>query len=241
MNRGYFQLINSMKKGGSTLNTGLYAVYKASSNANDELGLYNGTAQGGLTYGTGKSGNAFVFNGTDAYVSLPNNSLNFTDDFSVSLWHYVQLTSNQMTLINSHDYNGSIQSGWVFNLKGSTSELIFEVYTGSGSSTSRYSVNFNTSTYNGQWVNIVLTRKKSTATTIYVNGSVVSGTYLNGTSANDPTYGITCNVEIGADYRTGDGLQNICINGAKSDEVYTWTKVLSSTEVTELQTKFYPF
>jgi len=228
----------------SSLLTGLYAVYKGESNASDSLGTYNGTAQGGLTYSGGKSGNAFTFNGTNAYVSLPNNSLNFTTDFSISLWFYVQITSNQMALINSHDYNGSTQSGWVLNAKGSTSELIFEVYTGGGSSTSRYSVSFNTSTYNGQWVNIVLTRKLSTNTKIYINGTLQSGTYLNGLAINNPTYGITCNVEIGADYRTGDGLQNICISGSKIDEVNVWTKELTSTEITDLYNsgtgKFYP-
>lgn len=241
----YYRLISSMLKATvSTLLTGLYAVYKGESNANDSLGTYNGTAQGGLTYTAGKSGNAFLFNGTNAYVSLPANSLNFTTDFSISLWFYVQTTSNQMTLINSHDYNGSIQSGWVLNAKGSTSELIFEIYQGGASSKSRYSVNLNTSTYNNQWVNVVVTRKNSTETKSYVNGAVQTGTYLNGLATDNPTYGITCNVEIGADYRTGDGLQNICISGAKIDEVYAYTKVLTSTEVTDLYNassgKFYP-
>lgn len=231
----------AMKRNNSTLYTNLYAVYRAESNANDSLAAYNGTAQGGLTYGAGKNNNAFVFNGTNAYVSLPNNSLNFTGDFSVSLWYYCQLTSNQMTLINSHDYNGSTQSGWVLNVKGSTSEMIFEVYQGGASSKSRYSINFNTSTYNNQWVNVVLTRKASTQTKIYVNGTVVTGTYLNGLATDNPSYGITCNVEIGADYRTGDGLQNICISGAKIDEVYIHNKELTQTEVTTLQTKYYPF
>jgi hypothetical protein len=230
--------------GGSSLLTSLYAVYKAESNANDSLGTYNGTAQGGLTYSAGKSGNAFLFNGTNAYVSLPNNSLNFTSDFSVSLWFYCKVTSNQMCLINSHDYNGSIQSGWVLNVKGSTSELIFEVYQGVASSKSRYSVNLNTSTYNNQWVNVVLTRKASTETKLYINGVVQSGTYLNGLATDNPSYGITCNVEIGADYRTGDGLQNICINGIKIDEVNTYNKELTSAEVTDLYNagtgKFYP-
>ena len=59
----------------------LYAAYKAESNANDELGTYNGTANGGLTYGTGVDGNSFAFNGTNAYVSLPTNQFNFTNQF----------------------------------------------------------------------------------------------------------------------------------------------------------------
>jgi len=59
----------------STLLNNLFAVYKAESNANDSLGVYNGTANGGVTYSAGKSGNAFTFNGTTAYVSLPTINL----------------------------------------------------------------------------------------------------------------------------------------------------------------------
>jgi hypothetical protein len=44
----------------------------------DALNTYNGTAQGGLTYGVGKVGTAFQFNGSNSVVSLPTNSMNFT-------------------------------------------------------------------------------------------------------------------------------------------------------------------
>ena len=70
----------------ASLTTSLYAVYKAESNANDSLGTYNGSAIGGVTYTTGKSGNAFTLNGTTSNVQLPDNSLNFTGDFSISIW-----------------------------------------------------------------------------------------------------------------------------------------------------------
>ena len=72
----------------STLLDNLVSVYKAESNANDSLGAYNGTAIGGLTYTGGKSGNAFQFNGTNSYVSIPNTTahLDFTGDFSISFW-----------------------------------------------------------------------------------------------------------------------------------------------------------
>lgn len=230
----------------STLSNSLFAVYKAESNTNDSLGLYNGTPQGGLTYSSGKSGNAFLFNGTNAYVSLPSNLMNFTGDFSISLWFYCLTTSNQMTLINCHDYNGTIQCGWVLNVKGSTNQMIFEVYqNGVGTSVSRYAITFNTSTYNGQLVNVVLTRKVSTQTKIYINSVEQSGSYLNGLSTDNPTYYTPNNCEIGADLRTGDGLQNICVNGIKIDEVYVWTKELVQSEATELYNigtgKFYPF
>jgi hypothetical protein len=71
---------------GTSLDTSIYAVYNAENNANDSFGTKHGTTQGGLTYTTGKVGTAFQFNGSNAYIQLPNNSFNFTGDFSVSLW-----------------------------------------------------------------------------------------------------------------------------------------------------------
>ena len=70
-----------------SLKTSLVASYNGESNANDSFGTNNGSPQGGLTYGTGKIGNAFQFDGVNDYVALPNNSLNsLTSDFSVSGW-----------------------------------------------------------------------------------------------------------------------------------------------------------
>ena len=81
-----YAVYNADTTGSSSLKTSLFAAYNGESNANDSFGANNGTAVGGLTYTTGKIGNAFTFNGSNAYVSLPDNSLNFTGDFSISLW-----------------------------------------------------------------------------------------------------------------------------------------------------------
>ena len=45
--------------------------------APDIAGTNPGTLMGGVTYATGKVGNAFRFNGTDGYVKLPDNSIPF--------------------------------------------------------------------------------------------------------------------------------------------------------------------
>lgn len=229
----------------SPLLTSLYAVYKAESNANDSLGAYNGTAQGGLTYSAGKSGNAFTFNGTNAYVSLPNNSLKFTGNFSVSLWFYCKASSNTQTLINGYDYTGSLSGGWILG-SFSTGYMEFQVYVNTqATSQSRYQVPFNTGTYNNQWVHITLTRVSSTSTKIYINGTEASGSFSKGSVADNPTYLTNCYSEIGGDFVTSGGLINPCDNGTKIDEVNAWSKELTSTEVTELYNagagKFYPY
>jgi len=217
----------------STLLTNLYAVYNAELNANDSLSTYNGTAQGGLTYSSGISGNAFTFNGTNAYVSLPNDSLNSTvgNDFSISLWVNFTSTSNQGLITNFTNPSVNIYTGWdlrlisglpTFNLwNNSESPVIVQ-----GSS---ISVN--------NWYHIVITRKKGSRSRIYMNGSLVQ----SNSNTSDPIISSTYYPNIGhfqylstngANTATYHGLY--MASGSKIDSVNIWTKELTTDEVTQL-------
>ncbi len=50
---------------------GLVGWWRAEGNANDSAGTDEGISEGGLAYAPGEVGQAFVFNGTDADVSIP--------------------------------------------------------------------------------------------------------------------------------------------------------------------------
>ena len=201
----------------------------------DALNTYNGTAVGGLTYGLGKVGTSFVFNGTNSYVSLPNNTFKFTGNFSVSLWFYCKTSSNVQTLINGYDYTGSASGGWILVVFGTGNFLDFQTYINTqATSKSRYQVGFNTSAYNNQWVHITLTRVSSTSTKIYINGTEASGSFIKGSVADNPTYLTNCYSEIGGDFVTSGGLINPCDNGTKIDAVNVWQKELTASEITEL-------
>ncbi len=232
----------AMRGGGvpSTLINNLYAVYKAESNANDSLGNYSGNAEGGLTYSTGKNGNAFTGNFTTAYVSLPNNSFNFTNDFSISMW--INLTTidiaNNQELISNTDYNGSGDFGYRLTYRGATRFLRFIIYGASA-------VNLDTaaSSINGNvWNNIVVTRKLGNRTRIYLNGVLST----SNTSAVNPIYTGTFAPAIGA-YKTTTVpfLTTLLTLNSKIDETNIWNRELTSTEVTELYNtgtgKFYPY
>ena len=213
------------------LNTNLFAAYKAESNANDSLATYNGTAVGGLTYTTGKSGNAFTFNGTNAYVSLPNNSFNLTGDFSISTWiNTSTVTGNQMIFSNLM-YNGGARKGFYLFLVGSTIEAWLVNQPSSSqliATTSVISIN--------TWYNIVLVRE-SGVVKIYLNGTLL----ITDTNAISLSY-VTTTPSIGA-YTNGVSISSY-FNG-KIDELNAWTKAITSTEVTELYNsgtgKFYPY
>ena len=231
----YYRLISSMLKAViSTLGTGLYAVYKAESNTNDSLGTYNGTGQGGLTYTAGKSGNAFTFNGSNAYVNLPNNTFNtLTGDFSINMWVKIANTGGAQTLLSAFDNVGGQYGIFLFN-SGST---YFDIYYG-GSSVrlSESGVNpYNT------WYMVTVVRKASTSTKIYYNGTLSA----SNTSTANPIYPTTTLSSIGVRKSTLYGFEYYCGNGTSIDEVNVWNKELTSTEVTELYNagagKFYPY
>ena len=234
----------------STLLTNLYAVYKAESNANDSLGTYNGTAQGGLTYSTGQSGNAFTFNGTNSFVKYPADSMSFTGDFSISVWVNIPLGyigANRIDLLSNITmpfwYN-SPKGFWFFitstqvnfYLSNGTTDVgvVWDDTTGS------------TIKGNSGWLNIVVTRKSSTRSNLYVNGVLKA----SNTSPFNPSYSSTNQTPAsGALYIVNSAgvVQNTLFspNGTKIDEINVWNKELTSTEVTDLYNtgtgKFYPY
>jgi hypothetical protein len=228
----------------STLNESLYAVYKAENNANDSFSTYNGTAQGGLTYSTGKSGNAFQFNGTNAYVSLPDNSLNFTNKFSYSFWSKSNNTTDYGVVVGNmqssrspfgffHGYEVSLEAGKVY----------FFFRSGINTQISHYSTNV---VNNGNWNHIVVTYDPTNITTgakIYVNGAIdIQGTTLG--VLNPIGYTSPMKACIGARNHSGSPV-NFLPSGTNIDELNAWNKELTATEITELYNtgtgKFYTY
>ena len=206
---------------------------------NDSLGNYNGIAQGDLTYSAGKSGNAFNLNGTNAYVNLGNNIFNsFTSDFSISVWVNLNSVSGNQCILSNLSYNTSSgkSNGWIFLMRNQVP--YFEIYADSGSNQPISSPSLlSTST----WYNVVITRKASTRSRIYVNGSLV----VADTSSLNPTY-VTTSIpipsSIGA-WKYNASIVTNYLNG-KIDELYAWNREITADEVTDLYNsgngKFYP-
>ncbi|CAB4152755.1 Concanavalin A-like lectin/glucanases superfamily [uncultured Caudovirales phage] len=221
----------------SSLLTNLVSVYKAESNANDSFGTNNGTSQGGLTYATGKSGNSFVGNGTNAYISFPDNSWNFTGSMSINIWAYISSSSTNSVLYSNYYYSsGGRDYGFLLEHQ-SNGNLRFYMQTLSNSpvivSTS-YSGKYNS------WKMITITKLQNGALRMYVDGvnistdNTASNIYynsLNYSSINAARY-------LGATY-------GYLENNGKTDEIGIWNKVLTPTEITELYNsgsgKFYPY
>ncbi len=228
----------------STLLTSLYAVYKAESNANNSLGTYNGTARGGLTYTAGKSGNAFTFNGTTAYVELPDDSLNLPGSFSYSFWIKASNTTDYTIIVgNLQNPRGSYSHthGYLYWL--SAGKLQTQYNNGVGISVGQTTT---ATIANGAWNHVVATYDPNNATTgakVYINGTLDSQTTSLGL-VNPIGYSSPMKACIGARNFNGSTLTFLS-SGSNVDEMSIWTKALTATEVTELYNagtgKFYPY
>ena len=194
---------------------------------NDALNTNNGTAQGGLTYGVGKVGTAFQFNGTNAFVSMVNNSFNLTGDFSISTWLYLTNTGSNQDLFSNADIVSSVDRGYRLSFRGPTNFIRFSIYGGSivNLDTTTSAIPLNT------WTHVVATRKASTGSKIYINGVLST----SDTSVVNPNYAGTFAPCIGV-YKstTTPSTINYLTNGSRIDALNIWNKELSTSEITEL-------
>lgn len=225
---------------GTSLDSSIFAAYNAESNANDSVGTNNGTAQGSLVYSTGKIGDAFQFNGTNAYVSLPDNSLNLTGSFAISVWVYPTSGLPQSILNNLAYTNGSVYKGWqldINNLSGAQSAKITFTIGQGPASTSYTGWEFTTTAMTlNAWNHVVISRTSGVETYCWVNGISQSYT-LRGTGANittNPTYHTTQYCTIGASKQLSGAVSNYLKSGTKVDLVNIWNKSLTDNDVVSL-------
>ena len=218
---------NADATGSSSLKTSLFAAYNGESNANDSFGSNNGTAVGGLTYSTGKIGNAFQFNGTNAYVSLPRttNQFDFTGDFSISLWFNQSVNGG----LFSNCYITSTTNRYGYNLYLQGGRIRFQTYKGNTAPSSATNTAQATSTAinTNTWYHVVVTKTVGNAFKMYINNVLQALAVLEGDLSLTPVYSSSNTVNIGAE-------QGAYFLNGKIDALNTWTKELTQSEITEL-------
>lgn len=230
--------IVSSSGGINPLNIGLVSMYKAENNANDSLGTYNGTAQGGLTYSTGKSGNAFTFNGTNAYIDYGDVLDVGTSSWTYSVWFNTSDILNEIMLFTKTFAGSSSGRLWAstynyrlrFNFQALTNIISVETAYGT--------IAVDT------WYNAVFVIDRADRLKIYINGVLQSITVTAGTNDLTPYTSDNFNnnhpFRIGS-YTSSDNTTPLSFFNGKIDEIGIWNRALTQSEITELQTKYYPF
>jgi len=223
-----YSVYNADSVGSSSLKTSLFAVYNGESNANDSYGSNNGIERGGLTYTTGKIGNAFNGNGTTSYVSLANNALNsLTGDFSFSFWVNLSTNSGAQAVLWNKTYDGTNFYGW--SLINNNQFWYFAI----GNGTNDIKLQSSAPAQINTWYHIVVTRLGSTRSRMYINGILVD----SNTSTINPNFNSNMRPSIGAaDF--GPTYSNLVSyylsNNSKIDALNIWNREITAAEVTEL-------
>ena len=238
----------------SLYNEGAGAEYPFSSqllpSLNDAVSTNHGTRPSstltggvvGPSFTTGKIGKAFLFDGVNDMVALPNSSFDFAGDFSISAW--VKITSNPSSggaIFSNYNYDVVYNYGYLLCLNANKT-ITFGTNNAVNNTvviTSTTALALNT------WYHITVRRDSVTKSNyLYINGTLeaqvintgVGITY--GTRAMQPT--------IGAIRQNNQGTlsSNTFLNG-QVDALTIWNKALTTSEVSALynsgNAQQYPF
>lgn len=174
----------------------------------------------------GKFGSALQLNGKSKaqYVTLPQETINQLQDFTIAAW--INLNSTQ-TWSRLFDFGQDTKINMFLTPRAGTSNSAPRFAITVGSSEQEQQINGNASLPIGQWVHIAVTLAGSTGT-LYVDGKV-SGTNtaitLNPTNLDNPG-----NRWIGRS-QYGDALLDATI-----DEFHVFSRALSAAEIQSMQT-----
>ena len=212
--------------------TGLQNAYKLESDSSDSVGGVNGTDQNGPTYAAGKNNNAVTYDGVDQWAKFPSGSHHFPDDFTISAWFNRDAVDNDVLCIYNNwfstdaiNYYGISISSWQGNQ--------FYVFVGDGAYELDIMQTGSVITA-GTWNNVITTWDKSTKTISITLNDAIPDTNVFG---NDLTYNASDEPAIGVRHYASAGNANFF--KGKIDEVYMWNRILTASEITELQTTFY--
>ena len=196
---------------------------KTLSSSANQLGVDNGTLMNGCTFGDGKIGKAFTFDGVNDYVALPDNSLNINSNFSASAWVKYTIGSGIKTILSNNALltSPTRQYGWGLYLN--SNNILFQTYDGTSTVGS---LSYIATLTSGTWYHITVT-KSGTTKRIYLNGSEVANT-----SVNNITYTATHRPTIGGQRYDATGIEYFSVSPI--DGLSVWQREITQAEVTEL-------
>jgi hypothetical protein len=212
-----------VKPGSGQMREGLVALWSGEGNANDVVGNNNGVAQD-ITYTNGVVGQAFVFNTTTSYISVPASpSLNvgIGSGFTIECW------------IQPNAFNVNVSGAPIIEWDSATTDgmelwsqfgmLAVSIYDTSGNNYKFNTANnlLNTSSLQ----HVALTYDKSSGNAVlYYNGVAVTNVNFGNITAQT-----TYPVNIGR--RTGQPIGNGDTYGGLMDELSLYNRALSASEI----------
>ncbi|KND51634.1 MAG: putative glucanase [Parcubacteria bacterium C7867-001] len=186
-----------------------------------------------LTPAIGKLGQAFSFDGTNDYVSIPEGNLEITGSLSISLWTYVRAApADRYMMVQKRDTGGGpVTYGFEFSVVDCGTNIPHLWWTTSAGA-SFVGYNANTGYSLNTWEHWVVVRDTSNSTVkFYKNGVDVGSTLCFSGGGFSPADTTTANVSLG--WATYGSDSNVPLNGME-DDVRIYNRALSATEAKQL-------
>lgn len=218
--------------------TGLAARWRGDQNTDDDSGLYAGLAAGGLGYGPGRHGSAFLLDGIDdAVVADRDDALWPSGSFSIEAWINVPAAVTRASwVVQKYECGGADACGpstWSLFLDAS-GHVVFDLRVIAGGGLTATAT--LTTVTDGRWHHLVGVRDLEAAQLLlYVDGAVAATQPLPasfaGPLADDD--GVPDPLTIGAGRSSGSDALGAHLAGA-IDEVALFTTALDATQIAAL-------
>jgi hypothetical protein len=215
----------------SVLTNGLIAYYPFSGNANDASGNGNDGTVFGATLTTnrfGYSNQAYYFNGSSSYVTVPINSSVFSNDFTASVWFDLYDITNGFPTLFDEQGNSAFRESIVGQTSGGSGIGNLVAYSSYAPATFAWFLETQQPTPTGQYSQAVVT-KAGTNVTIYWNGQIAATSQVSNTTFVPGQF-----LKIGRQ-DVEDVPGDTAFHGVIED-IRIYNRALSSNEVAQLNT-----
>jgi hypothetical protein len=204
--------------------SGIAAWFPAEGNAQDIIGGNNGTLMGGVTFASGKVGQAFNFDGSSGWVDIPNSAaLNPTGPFSVEFWVNGNPSQPYNLFLLVDKSHGFIDSaGWVVQGTSSDGTVGFGYGLGGGGSVNFIFASTTNNVLDNHWHHLAGVWT-GTQLQMYMDGVMQGATSSSALPVNNQR-----DMEIGSSW--GGGSRTRYFSGL-IDEVSYYTRALTPSEV----------
>ncbi len=235
--------VNAQTSGCAPPPSGMVSWWAGDGNALDNVGTNNGTVHGGVTFPTGKVGQAFVLDGTSGYVQIPATSAMYPGAGSFTADAWIKTTQSAGTkMVFSIYERGGVNSGEVNSWYGIMivdGKLYGEMRDtdagGDPGASGGQGLTGTTNIADGQFHHVAMGRDMvSNKMLIYVDGNLeASGTLNNGSNGTiQDDDGLPDYFFIGAVQDTKhDPVIPAYLFAGTIDEVEIFHRTLSPTEI----------
>ncbi|MFA5106076.1 MAG: LamG domain-containing protein [Candidatus Micrarchaeia archaeon] len=197
--------------------SGLVSYWPFDSNANDALGLNNGTVGGAALQATGgKVGGAYSFNGIDSYISMQPLGIT-TNTLSILAWVKGSATGNFTGIVFSRDPSQP------FGLDINYNNSLAYTWNNNNASVYRWMSNLTPSVNNWNFIAITISPSNGT---IYMSNS--TGLYSASNVMPHILQALSTELRIGSDNYSSNRFFNGSI-----DEVAIFNRTLSASEISQ--------